>query len=428
MATCLQTLEGGTPPELFPGTITPFSINALTNQVFLIRSLAAQTAFFNFVFNPTGSTANISIVVTAFQKVGGAYVDLGSVTFSDLVATFSKDFGVGEFYLCIRSNQGYTGTVVGNFTGFPSEARFAGTAFQGAAMAVELSTPRPPVACDEPIYYKIIEGSLPPGLDLTALGRIQGMLPNLDCLEDATSYSPAMNWSYEDNSGVMNPWGRVWRFKVRITLGDMEDTASDQWFCVRVHNNWNFDRDNFLRMAPFKSVREIEVVETPKLLKPVCEPCPEEEVAAPFSPQAIEDPCPGCDHPDVVTDIQLIEIPKELSSVTPNKWVVWYLENKDRDWGCCSAIAAFIRALEASPYFQALLAQAGVGKIADDPRVAIEAEAFQNFLMLTASSLIDGRNSDDLDAMMLVWKNRANQKLPTTGNAQHGEAGEATLT
>lgn len=428
MATCVETITGGgTPPELFPNTLTPLSVSALQNQVFYLRTQTAQTSVFSFTFSPVNPVVVVSITVTAFQKVGNAYVDLGSVSFGDLVGSFSKDFGVGEFYLCIRSNQSYNGTVIGQFSGFPSEARINPQAAWGSVMTVTMEDRRPPAACDEPIYFSIIDGELPPGLTMTGLGRIAGMLPNLDCLPDAQDYSPAMNWSYEDSGGRMQAWGRMWRFKIRITLGDQEDTYADEWFCVRVHNNWSYDRDNFLAQAPFKQVREIEVVERPEPLpKILCEPCPEETPEV-WTPKQIEIPCPGCDNPDVVTDIQLIRVPVELAAVRPNAWVNWWIENKDRDLGC-GELAAFVKRLAESPYFQALLAQAGYGTQADDPRTLIEATAFQDFLQLSASTLIDGRGTEDIDYRMLQWKNAVNQSLPTTGVAELGQAMEVTLT
>lgn len=86
MATCVETITGGgTPPELFPNTLTPLSVSALQNQVFYLRTQTAQTSVFSFTFSPVNPVVVVSITVTAFQKVGTTYVDLGSVSFGDLV-------------------------------------------------------------------------------------------------------------------------------------------------------------------------------------------------------------------------------------------------------------------------------------------------------------------------------------------------------
>jgi hypothetical protein len=76
--------------------------------------------------------------------------------------------------------------------------------------------------------------------------------------------------------------------------------------------------------------------------------------------------------------------------------------------------------LKESAYFQALLKQAGYYKVPADPNLVVEATAFRNFLQLSASTLVDGRNADDIDAMMLQWKNQQNQRLPTSGDAWDG--------
>ena len=64
--------------------------------------------------------------------------------------------------------------------------------------------------------------------------------------------------------------------------------------------------------------------------------------------------------------------------------------------------------------------QAGYYKVPVDPNLVIEATAFQNFIQLTASTLVDGRNSDDIDAMMFAWKFKQNQKLPTSADGWDG--------
>lgn len=428
MATCLQTIQAGGVEELFPSTLTPISFNSLANQVFLIRSPATQTVSFNFVFSPVTPVSSFTITVTAYQKIGSAYIDIGSATFGDLIGFFSKDFSTGEFYLCIRSNTAFTGTVVGNFSGFATEARFRPSAFEGATATCTMANVVTPNPCDEPLYYEIIEGELPPGITMTTLGRVSGPLPNLDCLPDAHEYSPAMNWSYADSGGRMNPWGRTWRFKVRVSLGNLPEVGVDEWFCLRVHNNWTFDRDNFLKNAPFKTVREIEIIEEgTKLPESVCfEPC-ETVIETPFTPQPITDPtCPVCDEADVITDIQMIKIPSALQNVDVNAMVVWWVQNKDTIFDS-PQINKFIGQLRESAFFQGLLAQAGYGKTQPDPRTVIEATAFQSFIQLTSSTLVNGRGDDHLDAMMLKWKNDQNQKLPITAMAWHGAAAEATL-
>lgn len=415
MATCIETIQAGGIPELFAITVTPIAFGGNTNQVFSVKIDQAGTATFSFVFNPVRPLTSFTITATVLQKVGTTYLDLGSVAFSDLVGAFSKDLAVGQFYLCLRSTNDFTGTVVGTWSGFATEARFVPNAYEGATMGVTMADRPPPTPCDEPLFFEHIDGAFPPGLEMTGLGRVYGQLPNLDCLPDAILFSPGMNLSYKDPSGEMSAWGRTWRFKLRVSLQDQPEVKAEEWFCIRVHNNWTFDRDNFLKHAPFKTVREVDVVELPKPILPpgqACfEPC-EVAIETPFIPQPLEKPsCPACEDFDVITDIQLIEIPEALKSIDVNGIPAWWDANKDRVFES-EQVNRFVRSLRNSVYFQDLLKQAGYFNVTPDPRVVIEATAYQNFLQLTSSTLVDNRKDDHLDAMMLKWKNQQNQRLP----------------
>ena len=430
MATCIQTITTGSFEELYPNTSTPFSVNILTNKVFKVVTTATTQAQFRFVFNPTSTVTTVSITVAAYQKVGTSYVDLGAVAFSDLVANFFKDFTVGEFYICVRSNQSYNATVVGvgDFTGFAPTVNFSPVVSDGCTMSVTMENVKPVNACDEPLFYEIVEGSLPPDIFMNDLGRLYGTLPNLDCLVDAVDYSPSQNWSFPDPDGNMHPWGRQWRFKVRVSIAEQPDTSSDEWFCVAVHNNWDFDRDNFVKNAPFKQIRDIVIVDEPvKLPKTVCMvPCvtPIESV---FVPQPLVTPeCPVCEDVDVVTDITLIKIPELCQKIDVSAIPLWWKNNKDATFSC-KETQKFIENLRTSKYFQALLVQIGYNSGTVDPDSVIEATAFKNFLQLTASTLIDGRREHHIDAKMLQWKNRQNQRLPTTGIAYDGAGMELTM-
>lgn len=429
MATCIETIQAGGVPELFPNTVSPLDFGPLRNQVYMFRTTQPTQARFSLVFEPKQPVTVVNITVNAFQKVGNSYVDLGGVSFNDLIGTFSKDFTVGTFYLCFRSNQTYGGTVTGRFSGFIPEARFQVEMGTGEAMSAELTVKRPPVACDEPLYFKVIEGSLPPGLFINSLGQIQGMLPNLDCLPDAQEFSPGMNLSYEDMDGVAHPWGRQWRFKLRVTMeGDSEAAGSfdEDWFCLRVHNNWDFDRDNFLKQAPFANTRMIEVIEEVKPLEPVCfEPC-DIVIDTPFQPEEIDPPCPSCEEADMVTDIQLIPIPVACQKIPVSALPLWWLQNEGADFEC-EETKKFVESLRSSEFFQGLLKQAGYGVEAVDERLLFEIAAFKNFVQISASSLVDGRNEDDIDHLMQKWKNEQNQRLPITIENRFGETMEVTL-
>lgn len=428
MATCVETLLAGDFEDLFPATITPFFINVLTNKVFRVVSTAAQTVKFNFTFSPVSSISSFSITVTVFRASGSTFINEGGVTFSDLVGSFTKEFASGDYFLCIRSTPGFNGTILGEFRPFPAESRITPLAFEGATMLVDLGSVKPPAPCDEPIYFDIVDGELPPGLDMTDFGRVFGKLPNLDCLPDAIDYAPSQNWYSMDDSGVSMPWGRVWRFHVRARILDQEEAEDQRWFCIRVHNNWSFDRDNFMKHFPFKSVREVQVIDQPAKLPGVvsCEPCPE-PVETIFVPKPLgATVCEPCESPHAVTDIQLIAIPHQIADVPVIRMIEWWEKHKD-SVSDCPEVQKFIDNLKNSSHFQALLRQNGYGIEAPDPRVFVEAQAYERFIQLTSVQLKDGRNDSDLDAMMIRWKNKQNQRLPVSGTAYLGTTMEVSL-
>lgn len=413
MPSCLSSFQTGSNfDELFPNTLTPINFNIVDNQILKFQSTSSQTVTFNFVFNPSVVVQSFVITVTIFQKIETNYIDSGSVTFNDLIAGFSKDLLVGEYYVCIRSNTSFSGTVVANVAGFVNVARFQPIAATGENITVDLRTQRPVSPCDQALFFEIIEGSIPQGIYMTGIGRFQGILPNLDCLPDATDYSPSQNWSYSDSSGTIAPWGRQWRFKVRVIIADDLESAEEEWFCIRVHNNWTLDRDNFLAQAPFKNVRNIEVITPgPKVPEYCVEPCPDEEEVT-FNPEKIIENCEGCDSPDIISDIQLIKLPETLIKLPVGELPKWWIENKDKEQEC-PELKKFIESLKGSSYFAALLKQAGYElDIEADPRILIELNLFQNFLQINASTIVDGKKDHHIDALMAKLKNKMNQKLP----------------
>lgn len=428
MASCLDTIALGGINALNPSVVTPLSFNLLSNQVFSINAQSSTTVQFNFVFNPVGNISTFNITVTLFQVVGGAALSLGSVNFVDLIGNFSKDLDAGDYFVCIKSNQSFSGTLVALFSGFVPAGRFSPEMFHGTEMSVQMENIRIPSACSEPLYYEILEGVLPPGLLMTGLGRIYGVLPNLDCLPDREEFSPGQNWYYTDNAGMAQPWGRTWRFKVRVRLDGFDDVYDDGWFCIRVHNNWSLDRDNFLKQAPFKQVREIDVIEEPaKLPDSYCiVPCVD-IVQTPFVPTPINGKCEPCESSEVINDIQLIAIPEELSRIPVSALVVWWNDNKNKEQEC-EAVRDFMEKLRTSSFFQKLLVQSGLDtRVPINPNIVIAVDQYQKFLQLTSTSLVQGRRTEDLDYMMLKWRDQQNQRLPIMAFGHDGVNMKMTL-
>lgn len=435
MATCTQSIVAaiasgiGSVPELFPNTLTPISFTQVTNQLLRINIPTFQTVNFSVVLSAVGSLTAVNVSFSVYRMdTPTTFTDMGGVILSELNSSFTKDFTIGNYVICIRTNNltGYTGTVLGAFTGYPTTAQFAPVANDGASVVFQFDNIRPPRPCDEAMFFEILEGALPPGIAMDPLGKVRGILPNLDCIDPEDQFSPSQNWLFEQD-GTVYPWGRQWRFKVRVSLQDYPESFSDDWFCIRIHNNWDFDRDNFLAQVPFDSFREIEIIEPPKKLpETLCiEKCKEEPPV--FVPQPIQEICAPCVNPDIVTDVALIPIPETLSKLPPNQFMIWYDQNMNKDLsGECPEVQVFMENLKNSPLFKKLLAQNGLGgERKSSEKTALElliASQFQNFLQITASTMIEGRNPEDLDFQMQMWRNQENQRLPITANGLTGES------
>jgi len=432
MATCLQSITNivnagqiDSVPELSPNTLTPISFGSTANQLFLLKLPIFQTISFQLVLVPAGSGTNISVTAEIYVlNSDNSVTSQGSILISDLNSAFNKDLQAGTYFLCLRTTVGsFTGTILASFTGYPTTSFFTFLMYDGSVASYQFDNTRPPRPCDEPLFFELLDGTLPPGIAMNALGKLSGILPNLDCIDDTKDLSPSQNWYQEEMDGSFTPWGKQWRFKVKVYLQDYPDSYDEDWFCIRVVNNWSFDRDNFLSQMPFTNVRTVQVVEQPKTLPEICfEPC---EIQAPedFNPIPLKDQCSACSDPNVETDVTLIQIPKQVASVPVTELPLWYVVNQGKFFAS-EEVNKFIGNLENSYAFKLLLAQAGlidpVQSEEDAAKTAVNVSEFNNFVQISVSSLVDGRNTTDLDAMMLQWRDEQNQKLPITLSSYDG--------
>lgn len=425
MATCSQSIAAmgsyASLEELLPNTLTPFSVTAVTNKLFKLTCPVVQTAQFSI----SVSSVPVTLTLTFYRWNGSAATPIGAVNITTPASNVYVDFQEGDYIVCVRSSGGnQSGTLTAQFTEYEQQIRLAAVAHVGETMSVTLADPdRPPVACDEALYFELIDGNLPPGLQMDALGVITGRLPNLDCLDDRTS--PSINWYYDENDATIWPWGREWRFQVKVWVDGLKESAYDEeWFCIRVHNNWDFDTERFLETTDFEKVTEVRVVENTRPVLPVrCVPCSTTETEARFVPQPLEKTeCEPCKSENISTKVELIPIPVEVASTPPQQFFNWFLENKDVDSGNPN-IETFKTNLEASPAFALLMQKIGINDSNEeviDQREFVFLQNFQNFLQVVTVNL-DEPDPESFSAQINTWKNLENQILPTTGTGYAGE-------
>ncbi len=429
MATCIESIDNmgsiGALPEVFPNTINSFEVSVAKNALFRLQSPMFQTVA--FTFNLSGNVWNS--VFTVYSWSNGVATPIGSANIRSAIVSFTMDFPVGDYIICIRPGTAnpQSGTFVASFTGYSQVANLQLNFFDGANLDAIVSGPPPkPRECNEALFFEILEGELPPGLQMDFMGTITGLLPNLDCLED--SPSPAVNWYFTDNDGTAWPWGRQWRFKVMVWVDGLKDTAyKEEWFCVKIHNNWTFDLDNFMEQSPFENVHNIRVVEAPKVLEPECAPC-EQMRETQFIPQPVNEVCEPCKNSTEANKVELIPIPVELSHIEPNDVVAWYVANKDVPTDN-QYITKFLHDLETSDVFQIMLAKYGYEEAKEDSDLEYAvATNYQNYLQLAEIRLDPNMDPNNLSVLMAQWRDYMNQALPTTGVGYSGEVMSVKLT
>lgn len=425
MATCIESI-GSTPigsiQELQPSTLTPFAVSTVMNKLFRFQTEANTTARFNINLTPqVGSTIRCSLSI--YRMDGTTPVLIGTVTLGDPNTIFSRDFPPAQYIICIRSVLGtYTGNIVSTYTNFPITQRFQPVMYHGQSMVVtELVVEAPANPCDEPIYFRILEGELPPGIDLTLNGMLEGQLPNLDCIDETADLPPSVNWLYMDTSGAYQPWGLRWKFKVRAYLANFPAIYIDEWFCIQIHNNWDFDRDNFLEQAPFDRVRTIEIIQEPTRLPEniCCVPHESDPDTVVFVPQKIEPPkCIPCDE-EATSMVTLVPIPPIFRETPVSEIAKWYNEHRNTVFNN-SALDNFADSLKKTKAWQAYmenLALDGSDTTSDGRNITVSSR--NGDLEIMVSSNLDDTH---FDVILEKLRTLQNQKLPMTFEGHHGES------
>ena len=422
MATCNQSLAAmvsyAALDEIIPNTLTPFSVNGSTNKLFRLSCPTVQSVQFTFVI----STLPANLSITFFTWNGSSAAPVGGISVTSANVTTLVDLQAGDYIVCVRSVSGntQTGTLLGAFTGYAQQIRFVPSAHTGeSASIVFADPPRPPQQCDEALYFEIIDGLLPPGLHMDALGVVRGTLPNLDCLMDRSN--PSINWFYEENDGSAWPWGREWRFQARVWVDGLKESSKDEeWFCIRIHNNWTFDQERFLALSEYENITAIRVFEPPAKLKDVCLPCAQVSPNAPiFVPQKLPDPavaCEPCEHKNRPTTVELIPIPVELCEcIKPETVIEWAQSNTASSNN--PNIEKFKENLASSEAFKILMNRAGV----DTQKDVVFVQQFDNFLQLILVDTTDDIQPSYAD-LIDDWQETSNQLMPTiTMMAHEGE-------
>lgn len=405
-------------------TLDPLDHNTLTPLLFTradcksyVMVLPAFTVVdFTVQLSATPSDS-FSYAIKFYRVMGTTLLEVATTNSSDQAAVFSKEFTQGTYVICFQTSSlvSLAGTVLALYRGYQRYAVFDIDLEAGEAMVFDFDRSRAPKDCSAVLHFEILEGSLPPGIRMTGLGQLLGVAPNLDCIEDNVMLPPSQNWSFMHNDGSYHPWGRQWRFKVKVMMEGLPDVNAEEWFCVKVHNNWSIDRDNFIAQAPYMIKVEEEFIDDPFVIPTLCPvPAPlpawqptaipilcESDPRPRFEVVKIDDPCPDCNGKQEVTET--IPIPFGVPSVQELYVKAWW-DEVQRLALASFEYAEFVRRLKLSPIFQQFLS----GK-----PVQVK-EANRNVVLKTYS--------DDPNMLFWKWRREEQLRMPWGLEVVNGEA------
>lgn len=420
MSSCISNISNIITNNLIDSTLNlvansrlAYSISPLNSLVYTLFTEKSETI--KFIIELASTLAiNATITFYKFNRLNNSFVSIGSITVNENYTTFQKDLVQGDYFICIKinNNASYTGFITGEFSGFVPAARFTANSYYGISSTTNLTITKIERKCDYPLWYEIIEGTLPEGISFTNSGMLTGILPNLDCMESNHDLSPSANWYDDVSSGVSYPWGRAWRFKIKVYIQEFPDMAlAEKWLCIRVYNNWDLEKNALLQALPLQHSYEIIVEPDPIVLPESL--CPDKCVISEPIIEPIIEHCVDCLE-SVNTSIQMIKIPETIKLDVDNL-LTWWVENNNLEFYSNEEIY-FITSLRTSNIFQVLLKKTGVVKSIKNAsefyaNTKITVTQVNNFIELRLSVLDNNRNLTDIDTRYLNSKREVNNNL-----------------
>lgn len=281
----IRFLQSDTP---YSGTIA----NQFDGAYFKFEMIENETIYFNLNIQPNTTNA-INVAFSLYRKDGETFTNLGTSISDDFNNSFEYAATPAEYYICITTDWSVNYTLYAEFTDYPFVLIAECDAYAGEYMP-PTEFARAESVCDSPVFYQIIEGTLPSGLEFTANGLIYGIPAEQDCEPAAENMPPSFTWWDEDENKERKSYGCEHRIVIRAALVDSPETYHDREFFVCVHNNWDQDRDHFMALkdqwetpvfikpedAPKLDPTRYDEVEKSALelmTEPKCDPCPEPE-------------------------------------------------------------------------------------------------------------------------------------------------------
>lgn len=400
---------------LMANTSQNIFISPNNNQIFLLEIREQETAGFTLNLQSFSSPTNIGVTISFFELRNNTVLSLGSVLVNELNTTFQKDFTPGFYVICIRTTFfTYIGNFTGNFASYQVYAILVPRAYTGeVSNPLDLEFHFERKKCTLPLQFELIDGSLPPGITFLSTSQSFGVLPNMDCVEDNEKLSPSQNWYSEHPIDfTWHPWGRQWNFQVKVWIVERPEISTTKWFCIRIKNNWSWDRDAFIIPTDLEEQFDVEIKPVPL---PVDLCCEEEEEEIQFIPEVVPELC-ECDRQD-----------SDEEKIVANflEWYVNVIENEEEQNN--PHIKEFIDNFRKTEYYRDIIRKAGLEHTLYT-QDELEKKAFTLVIASYEKQLINNRRKEDIDYIMLDMQYKENQKLFTTPLGNCGEFCDIELT
>lgn len=218
--------------------------NLFVAKFYKFELTKVETVFFSLNITPL-TAQPINVKFTLYRKDGEVYTDLGTSVSDEVVNSFHYAAVPAEYYICLTSDWNVNYTLEAEFTDFPFSLLPAAEAHHGSHWH-HFDFARQTASCDSPVFYTIIEGTLPEGLTFNPDGYIAGNPIEQDCEELAKDQPPSFMWSSKSEDGTVSSEGIMHRVVVRAALVDAPETFADREFFVCIRNNWDYDLKSFM--------------------------------------------------------------------------------------------------------------------------------------------------------------------------------------
>lgn len=284
--------------------------NQFAGAFFKFEMIEFETVFFDLFIQPN-TTNGINVAFTLYRKVGETFINLGTSISDEFNNSFEYSATPGEYYICITTDFSVDYNLSAEFTDFPF-ASIADVDAYGGAYMPPFEFAEPTAFCDSTVFYEIIEGELPKGLQLQGDGVISGIPEEQDCDDVNTDRPPSFTWFEDDEeTGTRKATASEHRVVIRAALVDAPETFADREFFICVHNNWDNDRDAFIESIPNFETPVFEVIGEESWNDVAAEaPLPDEQLSD-IETDILCEPCP-VETPTPLTLEEIKELTKQV--------------------------------------------------------------------------------------------------------------------